>query len=49
MIYAVLAAILRELRAIRRRLVPDDWQEIDLTGIEETDEERRMAILMRAL
>ena len=47
MLTAILAAILSELRAIRRALSPG--YEIDLSGIEETDEERRIRILMAAL
>ena len=45
----LLTAILNELRAIRARLESPEWVEVDLSGIEETDEERRMRILMEAL
>lgn len=44
---SLLTAILNELRAIRLRL--SGWTEIDLSDIEETDEERRLRILMEAL
>jgi hypothetical protein len=45
----LLTAILRELRQIRLVLLSRRGIEIDLSSIEETDEERRMRILMAAL